>query len=162
MNTTVTRTTSDKTLRLVALIGLLLLLVEFLFGMLVNLFVSLPSPLPGTTPSTSGGMLYGLAWSLGQTSIPMLLLHAILGLLLVLISLALVVLALLSRQGRWVAVSLIAAAGIVIATLSGASFVESGVAASSLAMTLGFLLALIAYALGPYITRPKGQSSSLG
>ena len=93
---------------------------------------------------------------------PMLLLHVVLGLLLVLIALALLVLSLIARQGTWVAVSLLAAAGMVIATLSGASFVESGVAASSLAMTLGFLLALIAYALGLYIIRPKGQSSSLG
>jgi hypothetical protein len=156
MQRTVTRSASDKALRFLAFVGLLLLVVEFLFGMLVNLFVTLPSPLPGTT---SGSVLYGLAWSLGQTSIPMLLLHVVLGLLLVLISLSLVVLALIARQGTWVAVSLLAAAGMVIATLSGAGFVESGVAASSLAMSLGFLLALIAYALGLYITRPKGQSS---
>jgi hypothetical protein len=160
MQKTVTRTiASDKALRFLAFVGLLLLVVEFLFGTLVNLFVSIPTPLSGKTPSTSGGVLYGLAWSLGQTSMPLLLLHVVLGLLLVLISLALVVLALIARQGLWVAVSLLAAAGMVIATLSGASFVESGVAASSLVMSIGFLLALIAYALGLYVTRPKGQSS---
>jgi hypothetical protein len=162
MKTTVARSASDKALRFLAFVGLLLLLVEFLFGMLVNLFVALPSPQPWTTSSTSGNMQQGLAWSLEQTSMPMLLLHVVLGLLLVLIALALLVLSLIARQGTWVAVSLLAAAGMVIATLSGASFVESGVAASSLAMTLGFLLALIAYALGLYIIRPKGQSSSLG
>ncbi len=157
MQRTVTRTAaSDKTLRFLALVGLLLLVIEFLFGMLVNLFVPIPTPLPGTTPSTSGNVLHGLAWSLGQTSMPMLLLHVVLGLVLVLISLALLVLSLVARRGRWVAVSLIAAGGIIIATLSGASFVESGVAASSLVMSIGFLLALIAYALGLYVTRPKG------
>jgi hypothetical protein len=159
MQKTLTRTAaSDKTLRLLAFIGLLLLVIEFLFGILVDHFVSIPTPLPGNSPSNSG-VLYGLAWSLGQTSTPLLLLHVILGLLLVLISLVLVVLSLVARQRPWIAVSLLAAAGMVIAVLSGASFVESSVDASSLVMSVGFLLALIAYALGLYVTRPKSQSS---
>lgn len=160
MQRTVTRSVaSDKTLRFLAFVGLLLLMIEFLFGMLVNLYVSIPTPLPGTTPSTSGGVLYGLAWSLGQTSMPTLLLHVVVGLLLVLISLALLVLSLVARRWQWLAVSLIAAVGIILATLSGSNFVVSGVAASSLVMTIGFLLALLSYATGLYVTRPKGQSS---
>jgi hypothetical protein len=153
MQRTSTRMASAKALRFLALVALLLLVIEFLFGMLVNLFVPIPTPLPGTTPSTSGGLLQGLAWSLAQTSMPMLLLHVVLGLVLVLNSLALLVLAIVDRQRRWVAISLIAAGGIIIATLSGASFVESGVAASSLVMSIGFLLSLISYAMGLYITR---------
>jgi drug/metabolite transporter (DMT)-like permease len=160
MQRTMTRTAaSDKTLRFLAFVGLLLLVIEFLFGMLVNLYVSIPSPLPGSTPSTSGGVLYGLAWSLGQTSMPTLLLHVVVGLLLVLISLALLVFSLVARRWQWLAASLIAVAGIILATLSGTNFVESGRAASSLVMALGFLLALTAYAVGLYVTHPKSQPS---
>jgi drug/metabolite transporter (DMT)-like permease len=160
MQRTMTRTAvSDKTLRLLAFVGLLLLVIEFLFGMLVNLYVSIPSPLPGSTPSTSGGVLYGLAWSLGQTSMPTLLLHVVVGLLLVLISLALLVFSLVARRWQWLAASLIAVAGIILATLSGTNFVESGRAVSSLVMALGFLLALTAYAVGLYVTQPKSQPS---
>lgn len=160
MQRTMTRTAaSDKMLRFLAFVGLLLLVIEFLFGMLVNLYVSIPSPLPGSTPSTSGGVLYGLAWSLGQTSMPTLLLHVVVGLLLVLISLALLVFSLVARRWQWLAASLIAVAGIILATLSGTNFVESGRAASSLVMALGFLLALTAYAVGLYVTHPKSQPS---
>lgn len=153
MQNTSTRTASTKTLRFLAIVALLLLAVEFLLGMLVNLFVQIPTPLPGTTPSNSGGLLQGLGWSLAQNSMPMLLLHVVLGLVLVLISLVLIVLSIIDRQRRWVAASLIAAGGIIIATLSGAGFVDTGVAASSLVMSIGFLLSLISYAMGLYITR---------
>ena len=160
MQRTVTRTAAtDKTLRLLAFVGLLLLVIEFLFGMLVNLYVSIPTPLPGATSATSGGVLYGLVWSLGQTSMPTLLLHVVVGLLLVLISLALLVLSMVARRWQWLEASLIAAVGIILATLSGTNFVESGRVVSSLVMSLGFLLALVAYAVGLYVTHPKSQSS---
>jgi hypothetical protein len=153
MQSTSTRTARARTLRFLALIALLLLAVEFLFGMVVNLFGQIPTPLPGTTPSHSEGLLQGLGWSLAQHSMPMLLLHVVLGLALVLISLVLIVLSIVDRQRRWAAASLIAAGGIIIATLSGASFVDTGVAASSLVMSIGFLLSLISYAMGLYMTR---------
>jgi hypothetical protein len=160
MQHTVTRTaTSNKWLRFLALVALVLLVIEFLFGMLVNLYVSIPSPLPGTTPSTSGNVLHGLVWSLEQTGLPTLLLHVVVGLLLVLVSLALLVLSLVARRGPWLAVSLIAIGGTIIATLGGSYFVETGGLGSSLVMSIGFLTALIAYAVGLYVTRSKGQPS---
>jgi hypothetical protein len=153
MQKTSTRTAGVRTLRFLALVALLFLVVQFLFGMLVNLFVQIPIPLPGTTPSTSRGFLQGLGWSLTQTSMPMLLVHVVLGLVLVLVSLALLVLSIVARQGRWVAASLIAAVGIIIAALSGMGFVDTGVADGSLVMSIGFLLALGSYAIGFYVTR---------
>jgi hypothetical protein len=152
MQRPLTRTTSAKLLRFLALVALLLLAVEFLFGMIVNLFVQIPSPLPGTT-SASRGLLQGLGWSLAQTSMPILLAHVVLGLALVLLSLSLLVLSLVARQGRWVVVSLVAAVGITIASLSGTGFVVTGAPASSLVMSIGFLLSLGSYAMGYYITR---------
>jgi hypothetical protein len=157
MQRTVTRTAvRDKLLRLLAFVGLVLLVIEFLLGVQVNLFVQIPTSLPGTTSST---VLRGLVWSLQQPGMPTLLLHVVVGLLLVLISLALLVLSLVARRKTWLIVSLIAAAGTILATLSGTNFVESGRAASSLVMSIGFLLTLIAYAVGLYVTHPKGQSS---
>ncbi|BCL78912.1 hypothetical protein ccbrp13_13770 [Ktedonobacteria bacterium brp13] len=153
MQRTSTRTAGANALRFLAGAALLLLVVEFLLGMLVNLFVQIPSPLPGTTASTSKGLLQGLAWSLTQTSMPMLLVHVVLGVMLVLISLVLMVLSIVARQRRWIIASVIAACGIIIAALSGSGFVASGAAASSLVMSIGFLVSLVAYAIGFSITR---------
>src|SRR6516165_10892550 len=104
MQRTPTRTAaSDKILRFLALAGLVLLVIEFLLGMLVNLFVSIPSPLPGTT-ATSRSVLHGLVWSLQQPGTPTLLLHVVVGLLLVLISLVLLVFSLATRRWQWLTV----------------------------------------------------------
>ncbi len=166
MQQTVTRTaTSDKWLRFLGWVGLVLLVIEYLFGMLVNLFVSIPSPSPGRPPSTSRDLLQGLIWSLQQPGMPTLLLHVILGLLLILVSLALLVISLIARRGIWLMASLIALIGTIIASSSGANFVESTLTgqssadASSLVMSLCFLIALIAYAAGLYVTRRAIQSS---
>lgn len=155
MQKTVTQSTSEKALRILSLIALLLLLFEFVFGMLVNLFVQIPSPLPGSTPAGSQNVLGELGWALRQTNTPVLVVHVVVGLTLVVISLAAVILAFAARRGPWVTVALVGAVGLIIATLSGANFVESGAARSSLVMSLGFLLALIAYALGLYFSRPS-------
>ncbi len=92
-----------------------------------------------------------------QSHILALQVHGAIGLLLVLMSLILIGLAIVRRQRAWVIASLIGGAGILIAALSGVSFVNSGREASSLVMALGFMLALIAYAMGLYVTR-TGQA----
>lgn len=146
MEKTSTRMINTKTLRVLAWVALLLLSVEFVLGMLVNLFVEIPSPLPGT----AGGILQALVWSLAQTSMPSLWLHVALGLALLLIGIALLVLSIAARQRRWIIASLVAVLGILFATLSGTGFVNTGEDASSLAMSIGFVLALLSYGTGLY------------
>ncbi len=143
-----TRMINTKTLQVLSWVALLLLSIEFMLGMLVNLFVEIPSPLPGT----AGGILQALVWSLAQTGMPSLWLHVVLGIALLLIGIALLVLSIAAHQRRWIIVSLLAALGILLATLSGMGFLNTGEDASSMAMSIGFVLALLSYGTGLYLS----------
>jgi hypothetical protein len=148
MEKTSSRMISTKTLRVLSWVALLLLSIEFVLGMLANLYIEIPSPLPGTT----GGMLQALVWSLSQTGMPSLWLHVVLGLALLLIGIALLVLSIAARQRRWIITSLLAALGILFATLSGTGFVNTGEDAASMAMSIGFVVALLSYGTGLYFS----------
>jgi hypothetical protein len=50
--------------------------------------------------------------------------------------------------------------GVFAAGFNGASFLNYGHDFSSLLMTIGFLLALISYALGIYVTKPTSTSAA--
>ncbi len=147
MEKTAPHMASTRALRVLALVALLCLSIEFVLGMLVNLYVEIPNPLP---EETAGGMLQALGWSLAQTGMPSLWLHVVLGLALLLAAIALLVLSIVARQTRWIIASLVAALGILLATLSGTGFVYTGEAAGSMAMSIGFVLALVSYGVSLY------------
>ncbi len=149
----VTAENRGSLLRTVTIFMLVLLIIEFIIGEITNLFVQIPSTHPGTASSSSPGFVSGLGWSLTQSGQLALQVHGALGLLLILLSLVLIGLAIARRSRAWVITSLIGSVGLILAALSGVGFVNSGEANSSLVMALGFLLALIAYALGLYLTR---------
>ncbi len=140
-------------LRPIAAITLLLLAVQFLIGMLVNLFVTVPTIHPGANaPEYFSGVVQGVLWVLGHGDL-WLLLHAITGLLLFLASLILMVLAIMARRRAWIITSILGFLGVVAAGFNGASFLNYGHNLSSLLMSIGFLVAVIPYAIGFYITR---------
>jgi hypothetical protein len=130
--------TSLSMLRTITAITLLLLAVQFLIGMVVNLFVQLPSAHPGVGASNYfQGVVQGVAWAL---------VHAPLALLLIGLAIA-------SRRRAWIVTSLLGWLGIMAAGFNGASFLNYGHDFSSLIMSIGFLLAVISYAIGFYVTR---------
>lgn len=144
---------SQRMLRAITLIILLLLAAQFLIGMLVNLFVVVPASHPGTNaPEYFSGVVTGVLWVLGHGTL-WLLLHAIAGLALFLASLVLLGLAIASRRRGWIISSIFGLLGIVLAGFNGASFLNYGHDFSSLFMSMGFLMAAIAYMLGVYVTR---------
>jgi hypothetical protein len=149
----VTAGTRGSLLRTLTIFMLVLLIIEFILGEITNLFVQIPSTHPGTASSSSPGLVSGLGWSLTPSGLLALQVHGALGLLLILLSLVLIGLAIARRSRAWVITSLIGSVGLILAALSGVGFVNTGEATSSLVMALGFLLALIAYALGLYLTR---------
>jgi hypothetical protein len=153
----VTPETRGSLLRILTIFMLVLLIIEFIIGEITSLYIELPTTHPGTASSSSPGLVSGLGWSLAQSGLLSLQVHGALGLLLILLSLVLIGLAIARRLRVWVITSLIGSVGLILAALSGVGFVNSGVATSSLVMALGFMLALIAYALGLYLTR-TGQS----
>jgi hypothetical protein len=75
------------------------------------------------------------------------------GLLLFLASLSLIGLAIAAHNRAWIITSLLGFIGIVGAGFNGASFMNYGHDFSSLLMSIGFLLAVISYAVGFYVTR---------
>ena len=150
----VTRTGgSQRTLRLLTLIILLLLATQFLVGMLVNLYVTTIPDHPGIkAPEYFSGVVKGVAWALVHAPL-FLLVHAVVGLLLFLGALVILGLAIASRRRGWIISSIFGWLGIVLAGFNGASFMNYGEPFSSLFMSMGFLMAVIAYMLGVYATR---------
>jgi len=58
-----------------------------------------------------------------------------------------------SRRRAWIISSIFGLLGIVAAGFNGASFLNYGQNFSSLLMSIGFLLAVIPYTIGIYVTR---------
>lgn len=149
----VTKKTSYRALRIFTLIILLLLAAQFLVGMLVNLFVVVPTNHPGAHPSEYfSGVVTGVLWVLENGTL-WLRLHAIIGFALLLSSLILIGLAIASRRKAWIISSIVGLLGIVAAGFNGASFLNYGEDFSSLLMSIGFLVAVIPYMIGVYVTR---------
>jgi hypothetical protein len=137
---------------LVSLI-LLLLAAQFLVGMLVNLYVKVPASHPGAdAPEYFSGVARGVAWALVYSEWA-LKVHAIVGLLVFLAALAILALAIRQRERAWITAAAFGLLGILAAGFNGASFLNYGHDFSSLLMSIGFLIAVVAYALGMYHTR---------
>jgi hypothetical protein len=145
-------TTTPSMLRTITATTLILLVVQFLLGMVVNLFIQLPSVHPGAqAPEYFSGVVQGVAWALVHSQLG-LLLHVVVGLLLGIASFVLLGLAIASRRRAWIITSILGWIGIVGAGFNGASFLNYGHDFSSLLMSIGFILALVSYAIGFYIT----------
>lgn len=142
-----TRSRSSK-LRTIMLLTLLLLNVEFFIGMLVNLYVQIPATHMGANSANYfSGVVQGIGWAL--VSSPLALFgHVVLGLLLGLASFTLIGFAIASRRWSWIISSVLGWIGVVGAGFNGASFLNYGHDFSSLLMSTGFGLAMIAYTLG--------------
>ena len=150
-STGIMASTTKKTptsLRAIDAILLVLLAAQFLIGMLVNLFVQVPAVHPGTAaPDYFTGVAQGVVWALFNAQWE-LLIHVAMGLLLFILSILLLVLAIISRRGAWITVSVLGFIGIMAAGFNGASFMNYGHDFSSLLMAIGFLLAAISYTIG--------------
>lgn len=130
-----------------------LLVAQFLIGMVVNLYVKIPGVHPGSTGSDYFGRLFqGVPWAVAHGAVP-LQLHAALGLALEALTLVLVVLAVRARRRAWLVVTLLGALGVILAGFNGGSFLNYGHDFSSLFMSIGFAIALAAYASGLALSR---------
>ena len=134
---------------------MLLLIAQFLMGMIVNCWVTIPSAHPGANADNYFlGVVQGNLWALGDGRWA-LRLHVVGSILLFLVAIALVVAAIAARSRLWITVSLIGWSGIWAAGFNGASFLNYGHDFSSLFMAIGFALALGAYAIGLYFARAE-------
>jgi heme A synthase len=128
--------------------GLLIaLLVQFGLGMYVNLFAHIPLNHPGHgAKNFFAGAYHSVAWAETSAHSPLILaFHAGLGLLLVLGSLWLAVLAIRGRRAGYVWPAVLGALFILGAGFNGASFLNYNEDANSYVMALLFAAAVLCY-----------------
>ena len=132
-----------RAVRATFLVTLVLLVIQYVLGMIASLEVQLPA---------------GDAWSWALQNSPIILLHIILGTLLLVGALVAVI---LSSVARHTAGIITASAGVVlliVAWRSGADFLATQHNTASLWMALGFMGAFIAYLLGYALTSARRTS----
>lgn len=130
---------------------LVMLIVQFAIGIVVNLYATIPAGDKGSGIFVAiGRALTHGPWSLAT--------HAGLGLLIVLGAVALVARSIVARHTASIVLSVIGLAAIVSAAVNGARFVaDGGQASASLAMALSTAVAMLCYATGLFLlgsTRP--------
>ncbi|HLI71533.1 MAG TPA: hypothetical protein VKV19_17390 [Ktedonobacteraceae bacterium] len=143
-----TRSTTSPRLRGLTIVILFLLAIQFVLGMATNLFVTIPSDHPGANPPEYfSGLFHSMTWAV--TSSPLwLLLHASLGLLLVVLTLVMLISAIVARKGSWITVAVIGFIGVYSAGFNGGSFLNYNYDINSFFMAVGFIVAMTAYSFG--------------
>jgi len=124
--------------------ALVMLIVQFAIGMIVNLYATIPAGDKGSTFWTA----IGRALADGPVS---LTLHAVLGLLLVVTAASLVVRAAFGRVVPVIVTSSIGLLAVLGAASSGAQFVGSGSNSASISMAVMTAVAMLCYAVSLYV-----------
>ncbi len=142
----------DRRFRQLCLGMIVLLLAQFLLGMLTNLYVTIPASHPGAHATNFfTGVAAAIAWVI-PTGPLVLSTHVVLGLALILGSLLHLHTA--HRAGRrgWLITSIVGTLALIGAAFNGASFLNYAHDFSSMIMSGCFALAVLYYTLGAATT----------
>lgn len=144
------RKATSSRLRGLTVVILVLLAAQFLLGMAVNLFVTIPTNHPGANPPEYfSGVVQSVKWAITFSSSPLwLFLHALLGLVLVVLTLVLLIAAIVARKKSWIIVAILGFLFTLAAGFNGGSFLNYNEDFSSMLMSVGFILAMLVYAVG--------------
>jgi hypothetical protein len=141
------------------LVMLLTLVAQFLLGMAVNLFVVIPKDHPGSNPPEYfSGVFQSVTWAILHGHL-FLVLHAVLGLLLVLNGVGLLVRAIQLRLRSLLLTAGFGALGVIAAGFNGGSYLNYHEDFSSMIMASGFAVAVVSYLIGLYVL-PRSPISS--
>lgn len=121
------------------MIGVLAL--EYLFGMFTTLFVTFPQ-------NEKEKQLWQFAWRQAPVAI-----HVILGFVLFAGTLALLIRALVKKETQWIISGTIATISVFAAIIAGALFIPHQTDWYSFIMAVSFIIALLAYFWGIYVTK---------
>ena len=137
---------------------LIFLMIQFLLGMAVNLFVTIPTNHSGANPPEYfGGVVQSVTWAILHGHV-LLILHASLGLLLVLNALGLLVVAIRTRERDLITIAAFGLFGVLGAGFNGGSFLNYNQDFSSMIMASFFAWAVVAYAVGIFLTGRPGSA----
>jgi len=137
---------------------LIFLIVQFLLGMAVNLFVTISTNHPGANaPEYFGGVVQSVTWAILHGHV-LLQVHAVLGLLLVLNALGLLIAAIRTRAGDLIWITSLGLVGVLAAGFNGGSFLNYNQDFSSMIMAIFFAWAVVAYAVGIFVTGRPGPA----
>ena len=129
--------------RMMALMMIIALLIQFLLGMYTNLFIALPR----VTTQGSGALMPGMGrmMSVGLSD-PVFMVHMIVGMLLALGAIATVIVAVRAKQTPFLIITVIGLISVLIAGYGGLTFFMHGQHNSaSYTMAIGWLSALTTY-----------------
>jgi hypothetical protein len=131
---------------------LIFLMIQFLLGMGVNLFVTITTNHTGANPPEYfGGVVQSVTWAILHGHI-LLVVHASLGLLLVLNALGLLLAAIRALQRDLITVTSFGLFGVLAAGFNGGSFLNYNQDFSSMLMAFFFAIAVVAYTVGLVVT----------
>jgi hypothetical protein len=120
--------------------------------MAVNLFVTIPTDHPGANPPEYvGGVVQTVTWAILHGHV-LLIIHASLGLILVLNGVGLLVAAIRTRAQDLITLTAFGALGILAAGFNGGSFPNYNQDFSSMLMASFFAVSVISYAVGLFVT----------
>lgn len=151
MNQTYTR---SRAFRITFLITLVLLVIEYVLGMISNLEVQIPDNLPD-----------GNAWSWVWSNSLIIQLHIYTGTLLLVVALVALILSIVARHTVGITAATIGLALLIFTWLSGAEFLANQQNDISLRMALGFMGAFVVYIAGHLLSsstsrkHPNGAST---
>ncbi len=132
---------------------LVMLIVQFAIGIVVNLYVTVPAADQGSLVHAFGKALSDPPGALAS--------HAGLGLLIVVAAIGLVVRAVVARHVPTIAASVIGLLAIIGAAVNGVRFVaDGGPDNASLAMALSTAVAMLCYAISLFVLSGTGQRRS--
>lgn len=152
-----------RQLRQAYLSTLITLVVQFLLGMATNLFVQIPTNHPGANPSEYfSGVAQSVTWAILHGPSIWLVVHAVLGLLIVLSSFGLLLRTIPTRNRLAITTSVVGALAVLAAGFNGGSFLNYHEDFSSMLMATFFAIAVIAYMVGLFGLPPQQESRTSG
>lgn len=147
--------TDLRRLRVTSLSMVVLLVAQFVAGIVANLYVKIPATIPGTKAGKPD-----IGWALAHGPAD-LRIHVSLALLLVAAALIMAGVGIATRRAAWIIPTVVGLLMILWAFAGGLGFLgDSTDSGSSLQMALGFIGAFLSYGTGFYITRTSDESGA--
>jgi hypothetical protein len=149
----------SRELRQAYLGTLITLVAQFMLGMTTNLFVQIPTSHPGANPPEYfSGVVQSVTWAIFHGPSIWLVLHAVLGLLIVLAAFGLLFRTIPTRNRLAITTSVIGALAVLAAGFNGGSYLNYHEDFSSMIMATCFAIAVTAYLVGLFGLPPQQES----